>query len=214
MSSLLLIATTLSSAAAVALQYSARPMPAVAARAAVRMDGAEATVQVEAESTKAAEVLDLSNEAPPEQTRFKAIALNALDEWAERFPRLKPELQDIQRSALIFPFKASPYLVEELIDWEMEGDIKDDPFYRLVFPTMAMLSKEHEKYLNDAVDGGDPFAIKEAVEVIRESLNPHPAGQKTLNAPKKAELTGVQHKYSETCLFFAAAAQTCHAYCT
>ena len=31
---------------------------------------------------------------------------------------------------------------------------------------------------------------------------------------KAAELTGVQHKYSETCLFFAAAAQTCHAYCT
>ena len=52
------------------------------------------------------------------------------------------------------------------------------------------------------------------VEVIREALNPHPAGQKTLNAPKKAELTGVQHKYAETVLFFAAAAQTCHAYCT
>jgi KamA family protein len=35
-----------------------------------------------------------------------------------------------------------------------------------------------------------------------------------LNAPKKAELTGVQHKYSETTLVFPAAAQTCHAYCT
>ena len=28
------------------------------------------------------------------------------------------------------------------------------------------------------------------------------------------DLTGVQHKYSETVLFFPAAAQTCHAYCT
>ena len=59
-----------------------------------------------------------------------------------------------------------------------------------------------------------PKQIKATVEVIREALNPHPAGQKTLNAPKKAELTGVQHKYAETVLFFAAAAQTCHAYCT
>merc|ERR1712230_313370 len=63
-------------------------------------------------------------------------------------------------------------------------------------------------------DAGDPKAIKATVEIIREALNPHPAGQKTLNAPKKAELTGVQHKYAETVLFFAAAAQTCHAYCT
>mgnify|MGYP003317017884 CR=1 FL=1 len=78
-----------------------------------------------------------------------------LDAYAEKHPRLEKHLKDIKMSALIFPFKASPYLVEELIDWEMEGDIKDDPFYRLVFPTMGMLSKEHEKYLNDAVDGGD-----------------------------------------------------------
>jgi len=58
------------------------------------------------------------------------------------------------------------------------------------------------------------FRCSAQVEIIREALNPHPAGQKTLNAPKKAELTGVQHKYAETVLFFAAAAQTCHAYCT
>jgi len=158
--------------------------------------------------------LDLSNEAPPEQTRFKAISLNDLDKWADKFPRLQEKLQDIQRSALIFPFKASPYLVEELIDWDMEGDVADDPFYRLVFPTMAMLAPDDRKFLDDTVDGGDPFKIKEAVEIIREKLNPHPAGQKTLNAPKKEELTGVQHKYDETVLFFAAAAQTCHAYCT
>ena len=150
----------------------------------------------------------------PKTERFRAISLAAVDEWAEKFPRLLPHMQDIKRSALIFPFKASPYLVEELIDWEMEGDIRDDPFYRLVFPTMNMLSEEHRKYLDETCDGADPVKIKEAVEVIRESLNPHPAGQKTLNAPKKAELTGVQHKYAETVLFFAAAAQTCHAYCT
>ena len=102
------------------------------------------------------------------------------------------------------------------IDWDMEGDIADDPFYRLVFPTMAMLSPEHQELLNKAEESGDPFTLKDTVDEIRESLNPHPAGQKELNANKKGmeDLTGVQHKYAETVLFFPAAAQTCHAYCT
>lgn len=150
----------------------------------------------------------------PATERFRAIALNKIDQCAEDNPRLLPKLQDIKRSALIFPFKASPYLVDELIDWDLEGDIGEDPFYRLVFPTMDMLTQEHQDLLNGVCDAGDPAGIKAAVETIRESLNPHPAGQKELNAPKVAELTGVQHKYAETVLFFAAAAQTCHAYCT
>merc|ERR1711965_414719 len=90
----------------------------------------------------------------------------------------------------------------------MAGDIGLDPFYKLVFPTMDMLTKEHQDLLNNACDAGDPKEIKATVEVIREALNPHPAGQKTLNAPKKAELTGVQHKYAVTVLFFAAATRT------
>ncbi|KAH8081091.1 synthetase [Aureococcus anophagefferens] len=121
----------------------------------------------------------------PKTERFRAISLAAIDQWGEKYPRLQENMQDVKRAALIFPFKASPYLVDELIDWDMEADIRTDPF-KLVFPTMDMLSDEHRELL----DG------------------------KALNAPKKAELTGVQHKYAETVLFFAAAAQTCHAYCT
>merc|ERR1719217_1137811 len=157
--------------------------------------------------------MDMAANAAPETTRFQAISLNAMDKWAEKFPRLQDKLTDIRMAALIFPFKASPYLVEELIDWEMEGDIADDPFYRLVFPTLDMLAPHHREKL-EATGTDDPFKLKEVVEQIREDLNPHPAGQKELNAPKKQELTGVQHKYSETVLFFASAAQTCHAYCT
>ena len=214
MQPLALLAGALACAAAYTPHHLVRPGASRAAINSFKMQ--EIAVDSEPLSLDKAETsLDVStNEAPPEQTRFKAISLNQLDSWGEKFPRLAEKMQDIQRSALIFPFKASPYLVEELIDWEMEGDIGDDPFYRLVFPTMAMLSPEHRKLLDDTCDEGDPFRIKEVVEEIRESLNPHPAGQKTLNAPKKAELTGVQHKYSETVLFFAAAAQTCHAYCT
>jgi len=145
--------------------------------------------------------------------RYKAISLQSLDKVAENIPSLKANLDDIKLAGLIFPFKASPYYVEELVDWEAE-DVREDPFYKLIFPTMDMLIPKHQKMLRDAKEAGDPLKLIETVAEIRESLNPHPAGQKELNAPKKEELTGVQHKYSETVLVFPAAAQTCHAYCT
>lgn len=145
--------------------------------------------------------------------RFKAISLQAIDKIAEDHPQFAPLMEDVRLAGLVFPFKASPYFVDELIDWEAE-DVRQDPFYKLVFPTMDMLESHHREKLVKAKEEGDPAKIMQAVAEIREDLNPHPAGQKTLNAPKKAELTGVQHKYSETTLVFPAAAQTCHAYCT
>lgn len=162
-------------------------------------------------------------EPPPvtNNERYKAISLQAVDKIAERHPEIIPHLDDIRLSGLIFPFKASPYFVDELIDWDVGSDIvKDDPFYRLVFPTLDMLSDEHREKLIKAKADGDPVALMKVVGEIRADLNPHPAGQKTLNAPKseseetQSSLTGVQHKYSETVLVFPAAAQTCHAYCT
>jgi len=206
-----------SSASAYHMAGGLAPMPAPRlAASALRMQEVDAVVEPITEDVDAP--MDMSATAAPTTERFKAISLNALDEWGEKFPRLKPKLKDIKMSSLIFPFKASPYLVEELIDWEMEGEISDDPFYRLVFPTMDMLSAEHRALLEETCkdDETDPFELKAVVERIREDLNPHPAGQKELNANKKGmeELTGVQHKYAETVLFFAAAAQTCHAYCT
>lgn len=145
--------------------------------------------------------------------RYKAISLQSLDKLSLRIPQLKPHLEDIKLAGLIFPFKASPYYVDELVDWNAE-DVRADPFYKLIFPTMDMLTQEHQDKLRAAKASGDPTKLIATVADIREDLNPHPAGQKELNAPKKKELTGVQHKYSETVLVFPAAAQTCHAYCT
>ena len=90
----------------------------------------------------AAIMLDQTKEATKGE-RFRAITVHQLDKVAEKFPRFKEKIDDVRKSAMIFPFKASPYLVEELIDWETEGDIGDDPFYRLIFPTMDMLSPEN-----------------------------------------------------------------------
>jgi L-lysine 2,3-aminomutase len=56
-----------------------------------------------------------------------------------------------------------------------------------------------------------------AVARIRHELNPHPAGQRELNVPRLPngeEVTGIQHKYRETLLFFPSQGQTCHAYCS
>jgi KamA family protein len=54
------------------------------------------------------------------------------------------------------------------------------------------------------------------VNEIRLTLNPHPAGQLEHNVPtlRGVKLTGIQHKYRETMLFFPTQGQTCHAYCT
>ena len=145
--------------------------------------------------------------------RYKAISLQSVDKVAERHPQLQPYLDDVKLAGLVFPFKASPYFVDEMINWDAD-DVRQDPFYRLVFPTLDMLDDRHREKLVTAHAKGDPRNLIKVVGEIREELNPHPAGQKQLNAPKQAELTGVQHKYSETVLVFPAAAQTCHAYCT
>jgi len=145
--------------------------------------------------------------------RYKAISLQAVDKIAERHPALAPHLYDVKLAGMVFPFKASPYYVDELIDWNCE-DVRKDPFYRLVFPTLDMLNADHRAKLETAHAKGDPKNLIRVVDEIRADLNPHPAGQKALNAPKEDSLTGVQHKYSETVLVFPAAGQTCHAYCT
>lgn len=149
----------------------------------------------------------------PQPTRYRAITLSSLDELAEKHPELKPHLYDIHLSGLVFPFKASPHFVDEMIDWKAEN-IKEDPFYRLVFPTLDMLIPKHRDRLEKAHQEGNPSKLTNVVREIRTELNPQPDGQITYNRPKEEELSGLQHKYHETVLVFPAAAQTCHAYCT
>lgn len=159
-------------------------------------------------------IIGTSGVAPNQPNeRYKAISLQALDKVAENHPELKEHLYDIKLAGMVFPFKASPYFVDELIDWKADN-IREDPFYKLVFPTLDMLESHHREMLEASHTEGDPAKLIQTVANIREDLNPHPAGQKALNAPKEEKLTGVQHKYSETVLVFPAAAQTCHAYCT
>ena len=71
--------------------------------------------------------------------------------------------------------------------------------------------------MRELVRRGSPQAEVSALSNrIRRSLNPHPGGQQEDNVPELdgERLSGIQHKYRETVLFFPAQGQTCHAYCT
>ncbi len=129
--------------------------------------------------------------------------------------RLSAEaLFGIRVVAQVLPFRVNQYVVDNLIEWE---DVPDDPIFRLVFPQPEMLAPEHFSRVADLLKSNAPKPLLQgAVQEIQEALNPHPAGQTTLNVPRAGNelLEGAQHKYRETLLFFPSHGQTCHAYCT
>ena len=145
---------------------------------------------------------------------YKAYALNTF----RNIPQME-RLSETERKAIevvgnVLPFKVNNYVIDELINWD---NYQDDPLFNLVFPNRDMLLPEHfsamEKTLNSTNDRNQ---IKDTAHQIRLQLNPHPAGQVELNVPEieGVKLTGIQHKYRETLLFFPSSGQTCHSYCT
>jgi len=117
----------------------------------------------------------------------------------------------IEVVANVLPFKTNSYVVDELINWD---DVPNDPIYVLNFPQKDMLLPRHYKEMAALVRrGADKSEIDAAANRIRLELNPHPAGQLDHNVPTLGDtlLTGMQHKYRETVLFFPSNGQTCHA---
>jgi len=119
----------------------------------------------------------------------------------------------IETVGTVLPFKASSYVVDELIDW---NNFENDPFFILNFPQREMLSAQRFQRVAELLKQQAPKTVlQEEVEKIRLELNPNPAGQQQ-NMPffEGQQLRGIQHKYDETVLFFPSQGQTCHAYCT
>ena len=151
-----------------------------------------------------------------------AIEARSLKFYGTRdLPRL-PQLQRfsaLEREAMVvvsrvLPFRANNYVVEELIDWDRAPE---DPIFQLTFPQRGMLPREHfERMLSVERSNASAAQKKLVADEIRRALNPHPAGQKTMNVPRLDDepVDGVQRKYRETCLVFPSRGQTCHAYCT
>jgi KamA family protein len=114
----------------------------------------------------------------------------------------------------VLPFKVNNYVVERLINWD---NVLNDPVFRFAFPQRDMLHPQHfEEMAWVLSNGSSKQEIRETVDRIRWELNPHPAGQVEHNVPSLngQKLTGMQHKYRETVLFFPSQGQTCHAYCS
>lgn len=148
------------------------------------------------------------------EMRFRAYSLRTF----ESLPAFSA-LSDEERFAIrvvsqVFPFRINNYVAEHLVDWSA---LPDDPIYQLTVPQRGMLKSEDYDRIAGLLRRDAPLEeLREVVRAIRVRLNPHPAGQVSLNVPVFLDerLEGVQHKYHETVLFFPQSGQTCHAYCT
>ena len=126
----------------------------------------------------------------------------------------REQREAIEIVGAVLPFKVNNYVLEELIDWD---NIPNDPIFRLTFPQKEMLRDNHYAALYEALHTNkNRDEINRLIHSIRLQLNPHPAGQLNYNVPRLdgEPLSGIQHKYRETILFFPKQGQTCHAYCT
>ncbi len=149
-----------------------------------------------------------------EATRYRALGRNTL-ERVPGYDRMSREQQvALKAVSAVLPFRVNEYVCRELVDWD---DVPNDPIYQLTFPQAGMLEPMDFSKMRDLVLDGEPEQeMERAARSIQARMNPHPAGQRQLNVPMVdgRALPGCQHKYRETVLFFPAAGQTCHAYCT
>ena len=145
---------------------------------------------------------------------YQAYALHSFHKMPQFNYLTEEQKFNIKVVGSVLPFKVNNYVLDELIDW---SDVEKDPVFQLTFPQRGMLSDEHFNTVADLVRAGkNKREMKSTIDKIRLDLNPHPAGQQSDNVPEinDTKLTGVQHKYRETMLFFPRRGQTCHAYCT
>lgn len=149
-----------------------------------------------------------------EQIKYKAYLIHNFRTIPQLEKLSKQDLDDIEVVGNVLPFKVNNYVIDELIDWD---NYQTDPIFRLTFPQKEMLEEaDFEEMKKTLAETTDKAIIKEVADRIRMSLNPHPAGQMEMNVPEidGVKLTGIQHKYRETLLFFPSSGQTCHSYCT
>jgi len=145
--------------------------------------------------------------------KYKAYNLSNFREIPQMKYLSEEQKFDIEVVGHVLPFKTNNYVVDELINWD---NFKKDPCFILTFPQKKMLSEERYNRMANAIKSGkEKMELIRLANEIRLELNPDPADQSN-NVPvlNGQKLTGVQHKYKETMLFFPSQGQTCHAYCT
>lgn len=155
-----------------------------------------------------------SDTTVPASDRFQVFTERQWDNIPQ-LRQLPPELSlEMRAVANVLPFRVNQYVIDQLIQWD---NIPEDPMFQLTFPQPGMLEPGALHDLKQLLkNNADRETIKALVTEIRQQLNPHPAGQKTMNIPylDNEPLPGMQHKYKETVLFFPSQGQTCHSYCS
>jgi L-lysine 2,3-aminomutase len=151
---------------------------------------------------------------PTAGRKYQVITAKDIDRLPQLATLSRTDRIAMKAVAAVLPFRVNNYVIDELIDW---SNVPHDPMYQLTFPQPGMLSPADLSRITHLVSRDAPSSeVEAAARRIQHRLNPHPAGQMDLNVPMVNGLpaNGIQHKYRETVLFFPAAGQTCHAYCT
>jgi len=146
--------------------------------------------------------------------KMKFYGLRDIDNMPQLQSLSSEQKFELKVVANVLPFRVNNYVVEDLIDW---NNIPADPIYQLTFMQRGMLNDNQFNRMADALlKNKSSNETKNISNDIRLELNPHPAGQMTLNIPRLDDkpVPGVQHKYRETVLIFPSSGQTCHSYCT
>ncbi|MCG8315799.1 MAG: lysine 2,3-aminomutase [Pseudomonadales bacterium] len=149
-----------------------------------------------------------------EARQFKVYTHRQIDKIQQLHALSEEQRFEMKVVASILPFRVNDYVIEELIDW---NNIPADPIFQLTFPQKEMLAPEAYNKIAELIRNDTPKdELENAINEVRQELNPHPAGQMDLNVPKLNDeaLSGMQHKYRETVLFFPSQGQVCHSYCT
>ncbi|UCD36809.1 MAG: lysine 2,3-aminomutase, partial [Fidelibacterota bacterium] len=168
----------------------------------------------DASPTIAASTSQRNVDVAAELCRFRVYSEKHLDQIVH-LQQLSRERRFAMRVvAQILPFRVNQYIIDQLIDWD---NIPEDPIFQMTFPQPNMLPNEDFDLMADLLRRrASEERIHAAAHKIRYKLNPHPGGQQDYNVPHLGSraLPGMQHKYSETVLFFPRQGQTCYAYCT
>jgi KamA family protein len=146
--------------------------------------------------------------------KYRAFTRNDLGTMPQLDGLSSEARADMRAVAAVLPFRVNNYVLDELIRWDA---VPEDPIYQLTFPQPTMLEAADVRRMRRLLDANaPPDKVTAAAREIQDRLNPHPAGQMELNVPQLdgESIPGMQHKYRDTVLFFPAAGQTCHAYCT
>ncbi len=158
--------------------------------------------------------MKLSSVPTASAPRYRAITRRNVAETALWARMSAGQRRAVEVVSQVLPFRTNEYVLEALVDADR---LPEDPMFQLTVPQPGMLSAGDFDTVDGALRAGESSeALAAKVGAIRRKLNPHPAGQMSLNVPRLEgrALEGMQHKYAQTLLYFPRQGQTCHAYCT